>query len=205
MVKTIIKGWVIKCGKILGILACLPIFIYLLLLGASHVYISGGAIEEFFSLTDINPVWQEIESLNLPGLSNPGPIRVERVGVLHAIRNAIFIFCTDALIALVPPAALLLGIFLILAGLFEANWSLLIFGIFFGIVITLLSPIVVVFLPIVLWLVLLFQSCTPAYVLLWLVIGLPFALLGFGAGAAPSVTIIKIVNPGVVEVVIRDK
>jgi uncharacterized membrane protein YiaA len=188
------KGRLYRYSKIVGIFACLPILAYVLLLGASHVYISGGTANSMIGNVDANPVWQGIRSLHLPGLTHPGPIHVKRVDAIHVIRNAIFMLCTAALFALLPAFCLLIGIIATLIGLFSANWEMFGSGLLIGILLTPLSALVSVLGVVALWLGLLFQPCTPAYAILWIIVGLPLAALGALGGAAPSYQVIVIVK-----------
>ena len=140
------------------------------------------------------PVWKHIKSLDLPGLRDPGPIRVDCVGVGHALRNVVFMLCTAALLALLPLLCVVVGILAAVIGLFTTNWDACGCGVPL-VVMTPLAVIAAVLMIVVLWFALLFQPCTPAYAVLWLVgFGLPFAALGAAGGTAPTVTVIVIVK-----------
>lgn len=183
-----------KAICILGILACLPILVYVLLLGASHVYVSGGLGEHYFLGKDANPVWEGMKRLDLPGLKNPGPIRVEQVGAGHAIRNSLFMLCTAALAAVLPLLCFVVGIPATVFGLLTADWDIFGGGLLMAVIAPPLAVMAAVVGLLVAWLSLLVMPCTPAYIVLWLVVGLPFTALGALGGAAPTVTVIVIVK-----------
>ena len=183
-----------KAIYILGILVCLPILVYVLLLGASHVYVSGGPGKALLGSGPGNPVWESTKRLDLPGLRSPGPILVEQVHAGHAIRNSLFVFCTGALLALLPLLCLVFGIIATVFGLFTANWDMFGGGLLMAVIMTPLAVIAAVLGLLAFWLSLLFMPCTPAYVVLWLVVGLPFAALGAVGGTAPAWTVIVIVK-----------
>ncbi|MBT6053353.1 MAG: hypothetical protein HOI47_31730 [Candidatus Scalindua sp.] len=182
-----------KSLLIIGVLLCIPILAYLLLLGSSKVYVSGGFASDMFANVSSNPVWGTIENANVSWLPKPGPIHVERVGAVHALRNTLFILCTAALFALLPLICLVFGVIMLIGGLFTANWDYFLGGALCAVLMTPLSILGAVLGIFALWLGLLIQPCTPGYVILWIILGLPFMALGAVGGAAP--TVIVIVKP----------
>jgi len=181
-----------KAAAILGVFACLPILVYLLLLGASHVYVSGGLADDFMNSATGSPLWSKIQALDLPGLRDPGALHVDRVDAGHAIRNSLFMVSTAALLTLLPLLCLVVGVLLTVYGLFTAQWDAFGGGLLMAILLSPLTVILAILLLFAFWLSLLFQPCTPGHAILWLFIGLPFAALGGSGGAAPTVLVIKI-------------
>lgn len=182
-----------KTIRVLGILVCLPILVYGLLLSVSHVYISGDVAMELFVGDLPYPVWESFESLNLPGLGNPGPIIVERVHAGHAIRNSLFVLGNAALLVLLPLLCLVGGVLATLYGLFGTDWAAFVAGL----LMVLLAPLLVIVAVLGLlgfWVGLLIMPSTPAYVVLWLIVGLPFTALGAFVGSAPTRMIIIIIE-----------
>ena len=126
-------------------------------------------------------------------MSFVNPYIVERVGARHAIRNAVFMFCTMGLLTLVPVMLLVAGILATIYGLFTAKWDTFGLGLLIAVLMAPLTVIGAVFYLFVFWLSLLFMPCTPAYVCLWLVAGIPFSIVGAISGAAPTATVIVII------------
>jgi hypothetical protein len=189
-----------RVGLVAALLASIFLVFYLVLLGTSRVYVSGSIALSLFDPRE-NPIWnnpllKKAQSLNLPGLEEPGPIVVNKVEANHAIRNGAFIFCTAASIALLPIFLIILGFILIVIGIFSGDWNAAGLGLLVAIVMVPLSVLVVALFILGSWLALLFQPCTPAYALLWIFLGIPLIPLGAAFGAAPPTTIIIIINPG---------
>lgn len=184
-----------KSLLIIGVLLCIPILAYLLLLGSSQVYVSGGFASDMFANVQGNPVWEAIVAADVSWFPKPGPIHVEQVGAVHALRNTLFILCTAALFALLPLICLVFGTIATVYGLFTANWDSFGGGLLCAVLMTPLSILGAVLGIFALWLGLLIQPCTPGYVILWIVLGLPFMALGAVGGAAPAATVIVIVKP----------
>ena len=181
-----------KTLKLFVLVAALPVLAYLLLLGASHVYTSSSSLESMLRVNDL-PVWTFIDSLNLPGIGKPSFIHVPTLEAVHVFRNLTFVFCVSALVALFVPVVLIVAIGLLLFGLFTASWGDIGTGLLLAVGTALLVIAAAIF-PFVLWITFFFQPSTPAYVLLWAVLGLPFgAILGLGAGAAPTSLMIVII------------
>ncbi len=178
----------------IGVLLCIPILAYLLLLGSSKVYVSGGFASDMFVNVSNNPVWDTIEMADVFWFPKPGPFQVERVGAVHALRNALFILCTAALFALLPLICLVVDAIATIYGLFTANWECFGGGLLLAVLMTPLSILAVVLGIFAMWFSLLFQPCTPGYVIIWIILGIPFTLLGTIGGAAPAATVIVIVK-----------
>ena len=183
----------VKILVLCGTAVSIPLLVCLFLLGSSNVYVSGGLAADFFE-DNTNPIWQALQAVDSRWLPRPGVISVQYVGVLHMARNALFIFCTAGLLALLPILSLVIGVCLTLYGLFTASWDMFGIGLLMTFIMTPLAIIVVVLGTFVLWLVLLIQPGTPAYIILWILVGLPFAALGAVGGAAPTITVIVIVK-----------
>lgn len=176
------------------LLAFLFLVAYLALFALSDVYVSGGRIppgkSEGLGVEEI-PGLNYIYSLNLPGIKKPKMNSVERVNAGHALRNALFLMIVSCFAALIPIACFVLIPICLLLGLFTADWD-----VFLGGVLLLpmggLALIVVPLGLLALWLLLLFQPCTPGYVVVWLLVGLPFTALGALIPAAPTSYVIII-------------
>lgn len=183
-----------KLVSVLRIIATVAVLTYICLLGASYVFVSGGLAYDMLGGADDHFLWHSIRSLGLPGLNKPGPLLVERVDIAHALWNAVFIFCTVVLLCLLPLLCILVGLILTPLGLVTANWEVFGTGLLIGLLGTPLFVIIALLTPLFLWFGLLIQPCTPAYALAWLVVGLPFMLLGAFVGSAPTATVIVIVK-----------
>jgi len=175
-------------GKFFLLLVSVTLIVYLGLLGASHVYISGGLATSVGS--DMLPIWDvynNVQIRKLPGLNDFGPIFVNKVTASHAIRNALFIFCFSAIAALAPLFLAILALFGIFSGVFMAKWDSFIVGILAAIM-TPLSVFLIVLVILGTYFALLFQPSTPAYTAIWIIPG----LLGAMGGTATSYNIIII-------------
>jgi len=182
---------------VLVYLVVIAALIYLCLLGASHVYISGSGFNSFGESLVSCPLWDAyryLESFDVPGLSGYGPIWVERLEAVHALRNALFLMSGAAIAALLPVACFLLGIFYALQGLFTANWGNFLGGALAATIGIPISAFVAVLMILLAWMMMLFQPCTPMYALICVVVGLPFIALGAFGGATPSVVVIVFVK-----------
>ena len=170
--------------KPVAILIAVPtviaIFIYLVMLGGSHVYVShGSSLPENFMW---GVVYESIVSYEFPGLSTYGAIEVDELNASHALRNVLYIMCMSASILLFP---LLFAVFTIKDGTFEF-WHVL------GII--LLSMILMVVSAIGSWILLLLQTSTLAYKLIWILVGVPAMVLGVPSGASPYLLVIVVVK-----------
>ena len=92
-----------------------------------------------------------------------------------------------------PLLCVVAGLLATVYGLFTTNWEVFGAGLL-TVVITPLAVIAAVLCILGLWLSLLFMPCTPAYVVLWFVVGLPFTCLGAYGGGAPTVKVIVIIK-----------
>ncbi|WP_157817752.1 hypothetical protein [Candidatus Thiodictyon syntrophicum] len=176
------------------VLSAFALLVYLIVLGGSHVYVSGG-LSSILEDTDGFPLWdfyKEVITWNLPGISDFGPIRVEQTDGTHAFRNVFFIFSVFAMGVLVPIVVAILAVVALFSGIFTANWSHLISGVLAAILVP-LSVIILVVALVFTYFALLFQPCTPAYVVLWLTLGLVAAALGPAAAAAPAMIVVIII------------
>jgi hypothetical protein len=86
------------------------------------------------------------------------------------------------------PLSIILGIIATIYGLFTANWDFLGGGILIIIIFPLLATLAVIVGSFAMWLGLLFQPCTPAYAIIWFILGIPFAIIGASIGLAPTYT-----------------
>lgn len=174
------------------ILLVIPILFYLCCLGAGGVYVSGKAPVGFIG-DEAGVIWRNIKSLNLPGLHDPGMIYIDKVDWYHAIRNAIFMFSLLVLIGLMPIVFFVAGVIYAIIGLFTGNWS----NIFAALLAMVLVPLIIIGAGLVfllVWILLLFQPCTPAYALIWLIISPPFIAMGFlviAVIASPLAPVVK--------------
>ena len=101
-----------------------------------------------------------------------------RLGAVDALVNGLNLALTTALLIVGIVAMVLVVFGLFVYSIVTADWGLL--GT--SLLLTIVLPFLLL-LPPVVWLVLLFQPCTPAYALTWLIIGLP--MIGAGAAAIP--------------------
>jgi hypothetical protein len=77
-----------------------------------------------------------------------------------------------------------------MAGLVTARWDYVFAGAV-GVVVCMVLPLVLPFAALGLWIGLLLQPSTPAYVAVWILLGLPFLVLGMGGGEAPTYFCVK--------------
>ncbi len=183
-----------KLLRLLGVIILIPILTYLFLLGASSVYVSGDLASDFFSDVSLNPIWSVINKINSPWLPKPSYTHIQQVSMVHFARNALFIFCTGGLLGVFPICSFIAGLLFLPFGLFTANWEIFGSGLITTFILTPLSIIAILLGLAIAWLVLLIQPCTPAYMILWLIVGTPLAALGTIGGATPAVTVIVIVK-----------
>uniref|UniRef100_Q47IU9 Transmembrane protein n=1 Tax=Dechloromonas aromatica (strain RCB) TaxID=159087 RepID=Q47IU9_DECAR len=180
-----------KMLAIVAILTLVPILAYLFLLGQSHAYVSDLSLEQDFA-ENAGLLWKWMADINLPGIGRPGVIHVERLEVVHALRNSVFVFCTIGTVALISVPAILAGIVLTPIGLFTGDWKT--FGI--GLLCFLASPLslaLAALSALLIWVLFFLQPCTPGYVIVWFLLGAPIAALGGLFGAAPAGSIVIII------------
>lgn len=180
-------------GIIIGFLLFFLFLSYISLIGASQVYISGGMGN---TLIDY-PIWDIHKFLlkyDLPLLDSFGPIRVEKVTVNHALRNAFFLGGAAVLISFGPVILFLGGIIMSIVGLTHTDWGGFLAGTLGAILGVPLSIIIGVLILLFAWVSLLFMPCTPGHAFTWLFVGIPFTALGFliGGGSTAYTTIIII-------------
>jgi hypothetical protein len=193
----------VAAGKIIviplilvGLVAAVGLCGYLLLLGASHAYVSGGLgawAGDIFNGSLGSEVWDKAQALGLPGLSDRGPIWVEKVDISHLGRNGAYLASTAALATLLPVACVVVGIMGIGYGLFSADWYTFGMSVAALFVLAPLSFFIVLLLAAFTWLSLLIQPCTPGYAMAWFILGIPFIAIGAGLGAAPTAGAVIIV------------
>lgn len=186
-------------GYGLLVLLCLPLLLYLVVLGVSRVYVSDDITHRHMSTilvepTPEHPIATRIEQLGLPGLNDMGPVRVPRVEVEHAFRNVAFVLCAGFLFGLLPILILLFGIGVLVYGLVSGDWEKFGLGALIAFIAAPVSVIAVVFGIIGIWGLLLLQPCSPGYAVLWTIVGLPIMALGFCGGASSSMSVIVIIK-----------
>ncbi len=192
-----------KIFKVIIVLIIWVIANYLFLIGASHVYVSGGLAEKAFDKNDhpllpLNEArnksisilrFNEIKNKLIPEFSVS---RVKELNIIHAIRNLIFILSTAGIFVSISIVGFIAGIIGIIYGPISSSWEIFLGGI--GLII--LSPLACAILAgmgsLIMWLALLVQPCTPGYFLIMAIAGIPSLLTGLGSGGSPAITIIKI-------------
>ena len=168
---------------------------YLVLLGASHAYVSKEVSDSTISAMSVPwGFYGELTKLGVPGLTDYGLIFVEEVNVLHALRNLIFLMSTAALATLAPLFFIVVGGALALRGLFMGDWGDFLSGLAGYVIGFILSVLAILLSIVVSWLVLLFQPSTPAYTITWLLGIIPFTLLGGASGASPYIIIVIVIQ-----------
>lgn len=161
---------------------------YGLMLGATEVHVSGGAAEYGFrNATEEFPLFQFLK--RIPYLPTPRVIHVPQVDILDALWNAVFGFCTISLMGLALIPLFIGSVIAMIYGLVTAQWPAFLAGVL-GCVMTPLLAIAVPIAAFALWLMLLIQPATPAYVVFWIILGLPFlAVAAAIAAEGPTYTI----------------
>ena len=176
-----------RIGLLIVLVLCAVGLLYVAAQGANHVYVSGdfaaSGLSGFYDIPGAD-IYRWL------GLSDPGPIRVDQLAALHALRNIVFMLSVSFILGCVSLLVAATGLGLAVVGLFTLDWG----GDFLGGL--LLLPLAILvgigspFVMVIIWLMLLFQPCTLSYVVIWmagLVIILPsMAFAGWPALLVPG-------------------
>jgi hypothetical protein len=182
-----VKPVAIIVTSLIGYILFVLLLLYIVLLGASHVYVTGNSSIGDFALWEL---YGHVASFKLPGLTEYGRIRVETVDASHAVRNLLFLVSTAALSALIPVAIFLFGIAAGFSGLFTADWERFLWGFLIGIIGAPVSAAIAVLFSVMSWVSLIFQTSTPGYTLILILAGIPILALGASGGASPTVIVL---------------
>ena len=169
----------------IGILAVLLLMLVIVLGSRWHVSASGFATDilelfpHYVILNRLKYIGMEHMGMDLTWLPDlPQVVVKERLGVLDALVNAFSLFVSTTALLLVLLLAVILAILELFWGLFAGDWDRFLTALFYIVV----SPFLLLLLlaPVLVWVMMFFQPCTPGYFLVWLILGLP--AIGGGIG-----------------------
>lgn len=179
-------------GVAISVACCLA---YGTLVGASRVYVSSSStIEDGTYFRWQNFVWDAVGKVDSRLLPRPQVSRVGKLSVLHAIRNAIYLASSLGLALLLPLLAVPVGILGAVWGVLTGDWEKLLVGALGFPLLAVLATGTALLGAFVVYGMLLFQACTPAYAVVWIALILPIVGAALSIGAAPVVTVIVIVR-----------